>query len=69
VTAQLRAREVPEEWIFMEEVRAKLYEANASSDRGRVHAPRVVLPRESYAEVFERDMQERLVKQQGGCDG
>ena len=65
VTAQLRAREVPDEWIFMEEVREKLYEANASTDRGRPHVPRVVLPRESYAEVAARDMQEQLRSGQG----
>jgi hypothetical protein len=58
VTAELRARDVPHDWIFMEEVREKLWQANAASDQ-RSHVPRVFLPRETYAEIYNRDQAER----------
>jgi len=35
VTAELRARDVPIDWIFMEEVREKLWRDNASTERAR----------------------------------
>jgi len=58
VTAQLRARDVPHDWLFMEEVREQLWKANAATDMGS-HVPRVFLPRETYAETYRRDQSEQ----------